>query len=131
MSRLYSFLSLWISSLVYGNEWHNRIIEKVINEKFKGIRTIKKPSESHFVTFKKHRLVPQTIKEKLHINQSKLVLGLKIDKMTDFELRYVLSVYSYILGGGPDSKLFKNVREKNSLCYYISSQPFLYTVCLL
>ena len=99
-------------------------IEKVISEKFKGIRTIKKPSESHFVTFKKHRLVPQTIKEKLHINQSKLVLGLKIDKMTDFELRYVLSVYSYILGGGPDSKLFKNVREKNSLCYYISSQPF-------
>ena len=41
--------------------------------------------------------------------------------MTDFELRYVLNVYSYILGGGPDSKLFKTVREKNSLCYYISS----------
>ena len=45
----------------------------------------------------------------------------KIDKMTNFELRYVLNVYSYILGGGPDSKLFKTVREKNSLCYYISS----------
>jgi predicted Zn-dependent peptidase len=41
--------------------------------------------------------------------------------MTDFELRYVLNVYSYILGGGPDSKLFKTVREENSLCYYISS----------
>ena len=41
--------------------------------------------------------------------------------MTDFELRYVLNVYSYILGGGPDSKLFKTVREKNSLCYTISS----------
>ena len=41
--------------------------------------------------------------------------------MTDFELRYVLNVYSYILGGGPDSKLFKTVREKNSLCYSISS----------
>ena len=33
----------------------------------------------------------------------------------------MLNVYSYILGGGPDSKLFKTVREKNSLCYYISS----------
>jgi len=41
--------------------------------------------------------------------------------MTDFELRYVLNVYSYILGGGPDSKLFKTVREENSMCYYISS----------
>ena len=99
-------------------------IEKVIGEKFKGIRTLKKPSESHFVTLKKHRLVPKTIKEKLNINQSKLVLGFKIDKMTDFELRYVLNVYSYILGGGPDSKLFKNVREKNSLCYYVSSQTY-------
>ena len=31
-----------------------------------------------------------------------------------------MSVYCYILGGGPDSKLFKNVREKHSLCYNIS-----------
>lgn len=107
-------------------------IEKVISEKFKEIRTLKKPSESHFLTFKKHRLVPKTFKEKLNINQSKLVLGLKIDKMTDFELRYVLSVYSYILGGGPDSKLFKNVREKNSLCYYITSQPYpLYSMLII
>ena len=45
---------------------------------------------------------------------SETILGFKIDKMTDFELRYVLNVYSYILGGGPDSKLFKNVREKNT-----------------
>lgn len=96
-------------------------IEKAINNKFKEIRTFKKPSLNHFIDSKKHRLRSKTIKEKLHINQSKLVLGYKIDKMTDFELRYVLNVYSYILGGGPDSKLFKNVREKNSLCYYISS----------
>ena len=61
------------------------------------------------------------VKEKQKISQSKLVLGMKIDKMTNFELRYVLNVYSYILGGGPDSKLFKTVREKNSLCYHISS----------
>ena len=44
--------------------------------------------------------------------------------MTDFELRYVLNVYSYILGGGPDSKLFKTVREENSMCYHISSISF-------
>ena len=29
--------------------------------------------------------------------------------------------YSLILGGNPNSKLFQNVREKNSLCYHISS----------
>ena len=100
------------------NEKH---IKKVIDDNFSGIKTFKKPAESHFITPKKARFVPKTVKETQKINQSKLVLGYKIDKMTDFELRYVLNVYSYILGGGPDSKLFKTVREKNSLCYYISS----------
>ena len=34
---------------------------------------------------------------------------------------YTLVVGSNILGGGPDSKLFINVREKESLCYYVYS----------
>ena len=33
-----------------------------------------------------------------------------------------MNVVSYILGGGPDSKLFKEVRENNSLCYSITSR---------
>ena len=70
-------------------------------------------------------MLPKTIKEKQNLNQSQLVMGFKIDKMTDFELRYVLNAYSYILGGGPDSKLFRNVREKNSLCYSINSVAYL------
>ena len=100
---------------------NERHIKNAIENNFNSVKTFKKPSESHFITSKKTRLMPKTIKETQKINQSKLVLGYKIDKMTDFELRYVLNVYSYILGGGPDSKLFKTVREKNSLCYYISS----------
>ena len=100
---------------------NERHVRKVIEQTFTNIKTLKKPTESHFIRPKKARLVPKKIIEKQKINQSKLCLGLKIDKMTDFELRYVLNVYSYILGGGPDSKLFKTVREQNSLCYYISS----------
>ena len=109
-----------IDIFVIGNI-NERHIKKVIEEKFSNIKTIKKPERSHFVRPKKTRLIPKTVKEKQDINQSKLCLGYKIDKMTEFELRYVLNVYSYILGGGPDSKLFKNVREKHSLCYHISS----------
>ena len=100
---------------------NERHIKKVIENNFSNIKTFKKPSESHFITPKRHRLIPKVVREEQKINQSKLVLGYKIDKMTNFELRYVLTVYSYILGGGPDSKLFKTVREENSLCYYISS----------
>lgn len=109
-----------IDIFVIGNV-NERHIRKTIEDTFSKINTLKKKSESHFVVPKKAKFIPKTIKEKQKINQSKLVLGYKIDKMTDFELRYVLSVYSYILGGGPDSKLFKTVREKNSMCYYINS----------
>ncbi len=109
-----------IDIFVIGNV-NERHIKKVIEDNFSNIKTLKKPSESHFIKARRTRFLPKTIIEKQKINQSKLVLGYKIDKMSDFELRYVLNVYSYILGGGPDSKLFKNVREKNSLCYYISS----------
>ena len=96
-------------------------IEKAINEKFKDINKSRESSDSHFITPKKYRKIIKKVKEKQHINQSKLLIGCKIDNMTDFELRYVLNVYSFILGGSPDSKLFKNVREKHSLCYHISS----------
>ena len=57
----------------------------------------------------------------MNIEQSKLIIGFKLKDLTDFERKYVMGIYSYILGGGPDSKLFKEVREKNSLCYSISS----------
>ena len=102
-------------------EVNERQVRKVIEQTFSNIKTLKKPVDSHFIRPKKTRLVPKKVFETQKINQSKLCLGFKIDKMTDFELRYVLNVYSYILGGGPDSKLFKSVREENSLCYYISS----------
>lgn len=95
-------------------------IRDYLLEHFK-VNTLKKSGDSHFIKHKKTRLIPKTVKEQLDIEQSQLLLGCKLMKLTDFELKYVLSVYSYILGGGPDSKLFKNVREKNSLCYSIST----------
>ena len=98
-------------------------VKSIIEKNFKQIKTLKKPTKSHFYLPKKHRFIPKKVFENQKINQSKLVLGYKIDKMTDFELRYVLNVYSYILGTGADSKLFKTVREENSLCYYINSVP--------
>ena len=100
---------------------NERLVRKAVEQTFTNIKTLKKPVDSHFIRPKKVRMVPKKVIEKQKINQSKLCLGFKIDKMSDFELRYVLNVYSYILGGGPDSKLFKTVREENSLCYYISS----------
>ncbi len=61
------------------------------------------------------------ISEYKDINQAKLFLGFKLEPLSLFEKQYVSYIYSNILGGSSDSKLFLNVREKNSLCYYIYS----------
>ena len=95
-------------------------IKTIINEKLK-INTLKKPSESHYVIHKKIQRRPRIKKEKQQLEQSKLYIGCKLDKLTPFEQKYVMNMYSFILGGSPNSKLFVNLREKNSLCYTINS----------
>ena len=94
-------------------------IKNLINEKFT-VNTLKKPSISHFIVNDKIRKKTKNVVENMPLEQAKLCLGFKLNNLTDFEIKYVMSVYCYILGGGPDSKLFKNVREKHSLCYNIS-----------
>lgn len=114
-----------IDIFVIGNVEEHKI-KNMIQTKF-AINTLKKPSTTHYIEHHKFRKKPNTITEKNDSKQSFLHLGFKIEPLTDFEKKYVMSVYNYILGGGPDSKLFQSVREKNSLCYsiYSSYSPVL------
>lgn len=107
-----------IDIFVIGNNLDN--IKDLITKSFK-INTIKKPSTNYYLTHDKFRKRVKTVIQKEDINQSILKIGFKFDNLTEFERKYVLNIYNYILSGGPDSKLFKNVREKNSLCYSINS----------
>lgn len=93
--------------------------KKLIIDNF-NVNTLKKPTESHFIKFDKIRKRIKTVHEVMPLEQAKLNIGLKLNDLTPFEMKYVCNMYSYILGGGANSKLFKNVREKNSLCYYIN-----------
>ena len=93
---------------------------KIIEDNF-DINTLKKDVKSHIVVQDKFKKRPLVIKEKKKVNQSVLIFGIKLKDITEFERKYVLVLYNAILGGSPDSKLFKEVREKNSLCYSISS----------
>lgn len=95
-------------------------IKNIFASKF-NLNTLKKKSDSHYVTYDSYRSLNKIIHEKADFEQSKLYIGCKFDKLSEFERKYVSIVYSYILGGGPSSKLFTVVREKNSLCYSISS----------
>lgn len=59
--------------------------------------------------------------EKMSVAQSKLVMGFKTGKASEEETM-ALRLASAIFGGTPHSKLFLNVREKLSLCYYCSAR---------
>ncbi len=64
------------------------------------------------------------IVERMQVNQGKLVLGLLTGIPYEDELFKALTVGNVILGGSPNSKLFREVREKYSLAYYANSILF-------
>lgn len=72
------------------------------------------------VTESKEKVEENTVEESMQITQGKLVLGLDIQN-TEENSRFIASVYNAILGGGANSKLFQNVREKQSLAYTAGS----------
>lgn len=91
------------------------IFEKTIKIKSRKINKI-----NHYIL--EHSIGDEKLyKEKLPINQTKLLMGFNFEEITDFENKYVSGMLSYILGGSADSMLFKTVREKESLCYSINS----------
>ncbi len=57
----------------------------------------------------------------LDVEQSKMIIGFKTDCAEPSDTVYDMKLACAVLGGTAHSKLFNNVREKLSLCYYCSS----------
>ena len=60
---------------------------------------------------------PSIVNESQDVTQGKLIIGLDVGNSD----KAVVSMYNTILGGGANSKLFQNVREKASLAYSAGS----------
>ena len=60
------------------------------------------------------------IEESMEVTQGKLVLGLDVTSNLE-NISYITMCYNTILGGGANSKMFQNVREKASLAYTVGS----------
>lgn len=71
-------------------------------------------------TENKEKVNENIVEESMQVTQGKLVIGLDIQN-TQENSRFIASVYNAILGGGANSKLFQNVREKQSLAYTAGS----------
>lgn len=86
--------------------------------KFDILKKLKMP---FMVDEKKPRRSKLVFNEKIDNTQSKLVIGCRINGLSEYERNYPLTLFNVIFGGCSDSKLFKEVREENSLCYTIYS----------
>ena len=65
---------------------------------------------------------PRVTEEAMDVTQGKLAMGFRTGGLTCWEEEYpALVMCNAIFGGTTLSKLFMNVREKLSLCYYASS----------
>lgn len=62
----------------------------------------------------------KVVQEIMQVNQGNLILGLDVGVEKEEE-KEVANLYNAILGGGANSKLFQNVREKASLAYTAGS----------
>lgn len=62
--------------------------------------------------------------ERFEVNQAKLVMGFRTTVAEPCEQTMAMRFMSALLGGTAHSKLFANVREKLSLCYYCISQYY-------
>ncbi|HLQ95278.1 MAG TPA: pitrilysin family protein [Pseudogracilibacillus sp.] len=65
---------------------------------------------------------PNTVVETQDIQQAKLHMGFRTDVTYEHPDYFALQVFNGMFGGFPSSKLFTEVREKESLAYYVASQ---------
>ncbi len=85
--------------------------------------TLKQTRRPALIECNKCRRTPKMVTETEDLNQSKLAIGCRLVKLQEYERNYPLTLFNIIFGGSSDSKLFQEVREKNSLAYTVRSVP--------
>jgi predicted Zn-dependent peptidase len=107
-----------VDIIAIGN-FDNGKLEKAIIRAFgSDLRGSSRPLREEIVTSEASE---KRIVDKYDVQQAKIALAYKTGvsfKDSDYE---ALMLMSNILGGGANSLLFENVREKHSLCYYVFS----------
>ncbi|MBP8640562.1 MAG: insulinase family protein [Oscillospiraceae bacterium] len=64
---------------------------------------------------------PRYFEDEMQVTQGKLAIGFRLGECMDEPNVAAIKVFNAVFGGSVTSKLFMNVREKLSLCYFASS----------
>ncbi len=114
-----SYLENAVIQFVFVGETDNGIVS-LLKEKFSSIdRSSVVKIETEFEPVAKE---VKKVDEKLAVKQGKLVMGFRAGTESAEDNFFTTRVMIDMFGGGPYSKLFMNVREKMSLCYYCSAR---------
>ena len=73
--------------------------------------------------FRRDRKTVTELTEEMEVAQGKLILGFSTGHTLKDSDYTAYGLFNELYGGSPTSKLFDNVREKMSLCYYCRSIP--------
>lgn len=116
--------------------WQNLLKSAVFEIFYIGDSPSDKAEEVFTKAFSKVNRVPSTltngvirradsvnrVTEEMELSQSKLVMGFRTGCAVPDEEVNAVRLMCAVLGGTANSKLFCNVREKQSLCYYCASR---------
>ncbi|MBQ7284172.1 MAG: insulinase family protein [Oscillospiraceae bacterium] len=96
--------------------------DEAITAKFAAAFADRKENNNHILPIKvMDKTEAETYSESMNIVQGKVCLYYTSDRKLTEDERYHMLVASSIYGGTASSRLFKNVREKQSLCYYCAA----------
>ena len=114
----------FISVNIIGNTDVDKVREMLVEKFSKITRNEPAPTSNEIITRADE---VKRVEESLPVNQGKLVMGFRYgcEDEADVEKRQdEIRMMTDIFGGGTYSRLFMNVREKMSLCYYCSARPY-------
>jgi predicted Zn-dependent peptidase len=95
--------------------------QQLVEENFKNTNT--QAEQNQITTIKANPIdSPKEVIEEQKLNQAKLHIGYTTEISIQDSDYFALQVFNGLFGGYSHSKLFINVREKNSLAYYATSR---------
>ncbi|MGN0453472.1 MAG: EF-P 5-aminopentanol modification-associated protein YfmF [Ruminococcus sp.] len=93
--------------------------ERVFTEKFSSVSREPEPFSTEVI---RRADDVREFEDKMEVSQAKLLLGFRTDCAASDGDVTAMRLMCAILGGSANSKFFKNIREKESLCYYCMSR---------
>ncbi|MGN0453550.1 MAG: EF-P 5-aminopentanol modification-associated protein YfmF [Ruminococcus sp.] len=105
--------------IMYVADTDSENAKKIFSEHFNSVE--RKPAELETRLFTAEGNIKE-VTEEMELAQSKLVMGFETGLNSEYKNYPQMMLLSAVLGGTPSSKLFMNVREKQSLCYYCISR---------